>query len=129
MLAGMNASNIEKIELITTPPANFDAEGNAGYINIILISNPNKGLNGSFSVTMGYGKGYTPAGSANFNYRDKKINLFGDYSFTWNNQEQEFNFFRRYVNQGVITDNTTRSLRSPENGAQNARVGIDFQVS
>ena len=129
MLAGMNASNIEKIELITTPPANFDAEGNAGYINIILISNPDKGLNGSFSLTMGYGKGYTPAGSANFNYRNKKINLFGDYSFTWNNQEQVFNFFRSYINQGVTTENTTTSLRSPENGAQNARVGIDFQVT
>ncbi|MDQ3845405.1 MAG: TonB-dependent receptor, partial [Bacteroidota bacterium] len=33
MLAGMSASNIERIELITTPPANFDAEGNAGFIN------------------------------------------------------------------------------------------------
>jgi hypothetical protein len=129
MLAGMNASNIEKIELITTPPANFDAEGNAGYINIILISNPNKGLNGSFSLTMGYGKGYTPAGSSSFNYRNKKINLFGDYSFTWNNQEQVFNFFRSYINQGVKTENTTTSLRYPENGAQNARLGIDFQVT
>jgi hypothetical protein len=129
MLAGMNASNIEKIELITTPPANFDAEGNAGYINIILISNPNKGLNGSFSLTTGYGEGWTPAGSANFNYRNKKINLFGDYSFTWNNQEQVFNFFRSYINQGVTTENTTTSLRSPESGAQNARLGIDFQVT
>ena len=56
MLAGMNSSNIERIELITTPPANFDAEGNAGYINIVLINNPNEGLNGSYSLTMGYGK-------------------------------------------------------------------------
>ena len=34
MLDGMNADNIESIELITTPPANFDAEGNAGYIQV-----------------------------------------------------------------------------------------------
>ena len=129
MLAGMNASNIEKIELITTPPANFDAEGNAGFINIILINNPNKGLNGSFSATMGYGKGYTPAGSINFNYRNKKINLFGDYSFIWNNQEQVFNFYRRYINQGVTTQNTTRSLRHPKDGNHSARFGIDFQVT
>jgi hypothetical protein len=32
MLEAMNAANIDKIELITTPPANFDAGGNAGYI-------------------------------------------------------------------------------------------------
>ena len=36
MLNSMPAANIEKIELITTPPANFDAEGDAGYINIVL---------------------------------------------------------------------------------------------
>ncbi|MBK5272427.1 MAG: outer membrane beta-barrel protein, partial [Bacteroidia bacterium] len=129
MLGGMNASNIEKIELITTPPANFDAEGNAGYINIILISNPNKGLNGNYSLTMGYGKGYTPAASVNFNYRNKMINLYGDYSFVWNNQEQEFDFSRRYIDQGVTTQNTTTSLRDPQDGGHNARLGIDFQVT
>ena len=37
MLEGMNADNIDRIELIHTPPSNFDAEGNAGIINIILI--------------------------------------------------------------------------------------------
>jgi len=110
MLGGMNASNIDRIELITTPPANFDAEGNAGFINIVLLTNPNKGLNGSYFLTMGYGKGYTPAASVNFNYRNKKINLYGDYSFTWKNQEQEFRFFRSYISQGVTTENSTRSV-------------------
>ena len=32
----ISAGNIEKIELITTPPAKYDAAGNAGYINIVL---------------------------------------------------------------------------------------------
>ncbi len=129
MLSGMNASNIDRIELITTPPSNFDAEGNAGFINIILISNPNKGFNGSFSSTMGYGKGYTPAGSVNFNYRNKKINLFGDYSFTWHNQEQVLNFYRSYVRQSILTENTSENIRKPEAGYQMARLGIDIQLS
>ena len=46
MLEGMSANNIETIELITTPPANFDAEGNAGYINIKLKQRTDLGLNG-----------------------------------------------------------------------------------
>jgi hypothetical protein len=36
MLNGMSAENVQKIELITTPPAKYEAEGNAGIINIVL---------------------------------------------------------------------------------------------
>ena len=54
-LAGISAGNIEKIELITTPPAKYDAAGNAGYINIVLINNPYAGFNGSYFLTAGYG--------------------------------------------------------------------------
>ncbi|MGC4100763.1 outer membrane beta-barrel protein [Ferruginibacter sp.] len=129
MLSGMNASNIERIELITTPPANFDAEGNAGFINIVLVSNPNKGLNGSYSLTMGYGNGYSPAGAVNFNYRNKKINLFGDYAFTWQNPEQDWNFFHRLSNQGVITDNNTDTRRHTQTGEHIAHLGLDIQLS
>ena len=95
ILGGMNASNIEKMELITTPPANFDAEGNAGVINIILINNPDQGMNGSVSQTLGYGKGERSAGSTNFNYRKSKTNLYGDYSFSRDKIDQFLGFFRR----------------------------------
>ena len=57
MLAGMSSLNIEKIELITTPPANFDAEGNAGFINIVLKKNTQYGTNGAVTATAGYGLG------------------------------------------------------------------------
>ena len=129
MLGGMNAANIDRIELITTPPANFDAEGNAGFINIILVSNPNKGLNGSYSLTAGYGHGYTPACAVNFNYRNKKINLFGDYSFTWNNQTQDWYLWHRSSLPGLLLENYSVTRRRPEDGQQNVRIGIDIQVS
>src|SRR5882724_559150 len=57
LLQGMSSGSIEKIELITTPPANLDAEGHAGYINIILKNNDHIGTNGSFSAGGGYGNG------------------------------------------------------------------------
>ncbi len=49
----MNASNVDKIELITTPPAQYDAEGNAGMINIVLKENAAYGTNGSYSFLPG----------------------------------------------------------------------------
>ncbi|MGE5106477.1 MAG: outer membrane beta-barrel family protein, partial [Sphingobacteriales bacterium] len=120
---------IERIELITTPPANFDAEGNAGFINIVLITNPDNGLNGSYSLTAGYGHGYVPAGAVNFNYRKNKINLFGDYSFTWRNQTQVWYFTHRSIYQGIQSDNSTVTNREPRDGQQNYRVGIDIQLT
>ena len=95
MLASMTADNIEKIELITTPPANFDAEGNAGYINIVLKENNLFGTNGSYSLTAGYSRGETTEASINFNHRKGRVNLFGDYSFSRIHSPQLFRFITK----------------------------------
>lgn len=47
----MPASNIQKIEIITTPPAKYDGEGLAGIINIITNKNVDQGYNGSVSTS------------------------------------------------------------------------------
>lgn len=66
MLAGLIASDIEKIELITVPPARYDADGDAGFINIVMkMNNGTIGTNGSLTTGQGYGSGYNgsiPAG-------------------------------------------------------------------
>ncbi|MEP6713367.1 MAG: TonB dependent receptor [Ferruginibacter sp.] len=129
MLEGMAASNIERIELITTPPANFDAEGNAGFINIVLIANPNTGLNGSFALSAGYGKGEVGAGNINFNYRKNKLNFYGDYSYARDSREQIFYNYRKIDYLGIITENYATTLRSPLQQNHNARLGIDYQVT
>ena len=107
LLDGMSADNIESIELITTPPANFDAEGNAGFINIVLKKNANLGLNGSYSLSLGYGKGLVSNDNINFNYRKNKFNVFGSYSYRVDQREQLFKTSREYGEDGDLLSTTS----------------------
>ncbi len=130
MLSGMNSDNIDRIELIHTPPANFEAEGNAGIINIILKSTGNDGLNGGYSAKGGYGKGEKYGTGAYFNYRKNKLNFFGNYEYNFNLNPQIFTNYRA-VQQGadlLETDTYSDRPHTPT-GTQNARLGADFQVS
>lgn len=65
---------IERVEVITSPSARYDAEGSAGIINIILRKNRIQGFNGSINLNAGYPESY--GASANLNYRTSKWNLF-----------------------------------------------------
>lgn len=128
LLAGISAGNIEKIELITTPPAKYDAEGNAGYINIVLINNPNAGANGSYFLTAGYGKKELGGAGINFNYRTAKINLYGNYDFNYDHSIQTGTGFTQLTKSGNIVANTSFSNRDAIRQVHNIRMGLDYQV-
>lgn len=129
LLEGMNAGNIEKIELITTPPAKFDAEGNAGFINIVMVDNPGSGTNGSYSFSLGYGQGETSLASMNFNHRNAKLNLYGDYSFSRTHQPQLMTSYRQVRNNENSIENASVSERDPLVNIHNGRLGMDYQIS
>lgn len=84
LLSGMNADDIATIELLTTPPASYDAEGSAGLINIVLKKNKKQGMNGALSLTGGFGYGEKGIGSINLSHNKKNRNLYGSYSFSHN---------------------------------------------
>jgi len=58
VLKAMPASNIERIEVITTPPAKYDAEGLAGIINIVTKKNTAQGYNGALKTNYNSVYGY-----------------------------------------------------------------------
>ncbi len=129
MLAGMNADNIDRIELIHTPPANFEAAGNAGIINIVLKSTGDEGLNGGYSAKGGYGNGAKYGAGAYFNYRKGKANWFGNYDYNFDLNPQVFTNYRG-VQQGpdfLETETYSNRPHTPT-ATQNARLGADFQI-
>ena len=130
LLEGMSSDNIETIELITTPPSNLDAEGNAGFINIVLKERTDFGFNGSYSLSGGAGNGAITNDNINFNYRKNKINVFGNYSFLYQTQGQIFTFSRTYLDKDSDTINlSTISDRDPIQRNHNARIGMDYQIN
>jgi hypothetical protein len=90
-LVGMNgaealrqipAEAIEKVEVITSPSARYDAEGTAGILNIILRKNKLTGFNGSLQLDLGIPE---RVGTAfNSNWRTEKWNLFTNTGFRYN---------------------------------------------
>ena len=80
LLKNMQSSSLEQIEIMTNPPAKYDAAGNSGIINIKTKKGIVKGMNGSANASFTQGVYSRFNGGANLNYRNEKINLFGGYN-------------------------------------------------
>src|SRR6202012_5578272 len=96
LLSSMNAAQVAKIELITNPPARYDAAGNAGIINIKTKKSNNAGLNGS--ATASYAQGVYPKSNNSLvlNYRQGRINTFLNYSLNDTKYLTNLYAFRQY---------------------------------
>ncbi|MDB5147532.1 MAG: TonB-dependent receptor, partial [Mucilaginibacter sp.] len=75
VLKSMPAANIEKIEVITTPPAKYDAEGLAGIINIITKKNADQGYN--VSINTGYNNVFGERANVNVTVKQGKFGFSG----------------------------------------------------
>jgi outer membrane receptor protein involved in Fe transport len=80
-LRRMQGDIIESVEVITNPSARYEAEGEAGIINIILKKNKQQGINGSFGATVGYPENF--GASYSLNYRRSQFNLFSNFGISY----------------------------------------------
>lgn len=102
-LKSVRSNNISKIEVITTPPAKYEAQGNSGLINIILKKNPNMGWNGSIGSTL-IQRTYTGVSDdATLNFQNEKINATLNLSY--------YNSMKRSVENYSIIGNTESNFQ------------------
>lgn len=78
-LQQLSASNIERIEVITNPSAEFKPDGIGGIINIVTKKNKKEGWNGTLAANVGNRGRYNLNGS--FNYRTGIANFYGSYAY------------------------------------------------
>ncbi|MCP9748335.1 outer membrane beta-barrel family protein [Lacihabitans sp. CS3-21] len=143
-LDNIPASAIEKIEIINNPSAKYDANGNAGIINIIYKKNNKDGFNGKVGFSTGVGSlwvrkenlptirpqyTFTPKinPSVSLNYRKNKFNTFfqGDYLYTETLNKNEF-VTRNYDNGNIINSQLKRNRNTH---FTTLKSGFDYSIN
>jgi hypothetical protein len=124
MLTNMQANNIEKIEILPNPSAKYEAQGGS-VINIVLAKNKSYGTNYTLTTTIGTGRNVRSSNGLDFNSRNKKINLYGGYTFA-NNQQYFTNVTTRTLNYANLYADEY-DLRTRNNNSY--KLGLDYDFS
>ena len=120
-LRQLPADAIERVEVVTSPSARYDAEGTAGILNIILRKGVATGLNGSLNTTIGDPTQYRIA--SNINFRTKKINFFTNLGYR--NSSGPGNFL---TNLSTFENESVNSLRIEDRDFERNRNGYNINL-
>ncbi|MCX6319242.1 MAG: TonB dependent receptor [Bacteroidetes bacterium] len=131
-LRSLNAGQLEQIEIMTNPPAKYDAAGNSGIINIKTKKTKQFGYNGSINTTWSQGRYAKFNESANFNYRKNKVNLFANLGYNYRKNFQDLDIQRKFI------DANTKEVRShfdqdghikDDGESYNGKIGLDYYAT
>lgn len=128
MLNGMSAANIEQIELITTPPARYDAEGDAGIIHIKMTEFTEMGTTGMVGGNAGLNYAEILGGNFNISHRGERLAMFLDYSINYDRTQTTWDNKRFLVTDNFTEQVIMENTRNPSTGVQNARMGLEFKM-
>jgi len=123
LLRQIPSTSIKSIELITNPSAKYNPDGMSGIINIILHKNSNNGFNSNLNTGLTVGQEAKFNSSIDLNYRNGKVNVYGNYG----------NNIGKYVNDGYIyriDENSEQMFDWLDNRKSNLyKIGIDFYLN
>lgn len=124
MLATLPANTIEKIEIIPSPSAKYDAEGGS-IVNIILSKDKTHGTN--FVANTGFTMGRNPGGNMGIiiNNRGNRTNFYSSYSF--NNTVKEQNSLS--LQNTVSSDLTENGFLTKKSNSHLFKLGLDYTIS
>jgi ferric enterobactin receptor len=96
-LRALPAEQLQSLELITNPPASYDAQGGAGVIAINLKKDQRLGTNGSVNGSYGYSEQGKFTGGLALNHRRKNLNIYGNYAYTDRRYFVRLDFDRQFA--------------------------------
>lgn len=132
-LKSIRSENISKIEVITTPPSKYEAQGNSGLINIILKKNPNLGFSGNISTGLIQRTYFGGTTNGTLNYQTEKLSLSlkTNYVKGAKRSNERYNILGESKNYSESTrkdiwEGLTPSLNISYKMNKNSEVGIDY---
>lgn len=130
-LSSLSSSTLDQIELMTTPPAKYDAAGTGGVINIKTKRSKARGFNGNLSLIYSQGVYGRTNNSLNFNYRNNKFNMFGNLNYGTGNGYSDLDINRQFLNAdgSVMSNFLQKDFIRRESQSYNAKISMDYYVS
>ena len=129
ILKSMNASQIEKIEVLKKPPVKYDAAGTGGMINI--KTNKLKIVGFSGSVFASHSQGYygNPSGGFTLNYKGRKVNFFSGFTAAkeWRRMYEEFDNEFNY--NGTTTTTHAQNITKEHHHSETYNLGADWFIN
>ncbi|MGB5314488.1 MAG: outer membrane beta-barrel family protein [Robiginitalea sp.] len=124
-LQQLPADAIEKVEVITSPSARYDAEGTAGILNIILKREKTLGFNGSINSFLGYPT--TSGITSNVNLRSDKVNIFNTTGISYRNSPGNGYFDNTYTSGSFDRIFEDREIDRTNRGF-NTNIGLEYFI-
>lgn len=130
-LRSLPSSTLDKIEIMTNPPARYDAAGNAGVINIRTKKLKTGGFHMGINLSARQAKNLSSNNSADFNYRKNKVAVYGTLGYICRNSYSDVNIYRRYESaDGHTSGNFSQNTHIKRLGyGFNSTLGADFYAA
>ncbi|MGA9237613.1 TonB-dependent receptor domain-containing protein, partial [Robiginitalea sp.] len=125
-LQQLPADAIEKVEVITSPSARYDAEGTAGILNIILKREKTLGFNGSVNSFLGYPT--TSGITSNVNLRSDKVNIFNTTGIRYRNSPGNGFFDNTYTSGSFDRIIEDREIDRKDRSF-NTNIGLEYFIN
>jgi len=132
MLRNMNSNQLDQIEIMTNPPAKYDAAGNSGIINIKTKKTNQFGYSGNLSSTYSQGRYPKVSEGFNFNYRKNKVNLFTNLGYGYRKNFQNLDIQRKFIEASTkeIKSHFDQESRIMEGGQSfRGKIGLDYYAT
>ncbi len=124
-LRQLPADAIERVEVITSPSARYDAEGTAGILNIILKKEKTLGFNGSIQANVGDPESYGLSG--NINVRTDKFNVFNTTGINYRKSPGNAFFDNQYLTENAANPFVTETRDYDRtNKSFNTNLGMEY---